>query len=259
MAKKIFGTREWAKHSLNITNGCSNDCKYCYARYNYIKSGNTNDWKNETKKENLPNIGKKDGTIMFPTTHDITENNIEYVIPFVVNLLKKGNNLLIVSKPRLICIDKLTTAIEKYKENVLFRFTIGAKNNEILSFWETNASKYEERLECLKLAYNRGFYTSVSSEPLLDLDNVNLMISELNPFITDSIWIGKMNKADTRLGYEHFSKEEMIFVNNYLDKFNNSFVFSLYEKYKDNNKIKWKESIKEIVGLDLAEESGLDI
>ena len=36
--KKLFGTREWSKSSLNITIGCSNNCKYCYAKDGYNKT-----------------------------------------------------------------------------------------------------------------------------------------------------------------------------------------------------------------------------
>ena len=34
MAKKktAFGTREWASANINISNGCYNDCKYCYSK-----------------------------------------------------------------------------------------------------------------------------------------------------------------------------------------------------------------------------------
>jgi hypothetical protein len=33
----------------------------------------------------------------------------------------------------------------------------------------------------------------------------------------------------------------------------------LYERYRDNPLIKWKESIKKVVGIDLLTEAGLDI
>jgi len=36
-------------------------------------------------------------------------------------------------------------------------------------------------------------------------------------------------------------------------------ILSLYEKLKDHPKIKWKESIKKVVGLQIPTEAGLDI
>ena len=32
MTKKATGTREWATSNENICDGCSHDCRYCYAR-----------------------------------------------------------------------------------------------------------------------------------------------------------------------------------------------------------------------------------
>ena len=30
--KKVFGTEEWAVKTVNIINGCSHNCRYCYAK-----------------------------------------------------------------------------------------------------------------------------------------------------------------------------------------------------------------------------------
>ena len=35
-------------------------------------------------------------------------------------------------------------------------------------------------------------------------------------------------------------------------------ILELYEKYKDNPKIKWKESIKKVVGIDISVVKGED-
>ena len=31
-SKIISGTKEWAKENVNCVTGCSNNCRYCYAR-----------------------------------------------------------------------------------------------------------------------------------------------------------------------------------------------------------------------------------
>jgi DNA repair photolyase len=63
----------------------------------------------------------------------------------------------------------------------------------ILSFWEPNAPKYEERKVCLAYARNRGFRTSVSMEPMLDTPNIESMIKDLDPLVSEDIWLGTMN------------------------------------------------------------------
>ena len=83
--------------------------------------------------------------------------------------------------------------LRPFKEQILFRFSIGACDNRILSYWEPNAPGYDERKECLIYAYQADFQTSVSVEPMLDSANIDTLIGELSPYVTHSIWIGKMN------------------------------------------------------------------
>ena len=53
MAKKVFGTKEWASSSANATVGCSHNCEYCYSRDNYEKFDETGiDWTIERSDEN---------------------------------------------------------------------------------------------------------------------------------------------------------------------------------------------------------------
>ena len=40
---------------------------------------------------------------------------------------------------------------------------------------------------------------------------------------------------------------------------NNNRIKEIYDEYKDNPKIKWKESIKKVIGLEIQTEKGLDI
>jgi hypothetical protein len=77
------------------------------------------------------------------------------------------------------------------------------------------------------------------------------------PLVNDAIWIGKMGyldqlrrSADAGLAeriaeIEHYQRDKMI--------------WAIYNQYKDNPKIKWKNSIKKVVGLPPAPEPGMDI
>ena len=98
-----------------------------------------------------------------------------------------------VSKPHLECIKRICEELKGYKDQILFRFTIGACDDSILSYWEPNAPCYDERKQCLIYAYSAGFKTSVSVEPMLDSANIDTLISDLSPYVTDAIWIGTMN------------------------------------------------------------------
>lgn len=258
--KPVFGTREWAKYNANVCSGCSHDCTYCYAKTAAVNRGQktVENWKEEVVFSKAPDKKwkLKDGTIMFPTAHDITYDNIDACIKVLHNMLEPGNNLLIVSKPHKECIKRLCSELVRYKDNVLFRFTIGSANDRILKLWEPNAPNFEERLESLIHAFKCGFNTSISSEPMLDGDIVHV-IGQVKPFVTDAIWLGKMNYPEKRLqtnGCIHM----VPYAKRLMEIWNDNNIKALYERYKEDPLIKWKESIKKIVGIEVPTEAGLD-
>ena len=79
------------------------------------------------------------------------------------------------------------------------------------------------------------------------------------PFVTDAIWLGKGNFWEDRLR-TNGNSEDVIKRGRELDEsFSDEYIMELYEKYRTWPKIKWKESIKKIVGLEIPTESGLDV
>jgi DNA repair photolyase len=200
--KPVFGTKEWADRNENCLNGCSHDCRYCYAKATALRFGRNTpqNWENETLK---PDILKKEfrkfkGKIMFPSAHDITPAHLNDCMTYLEHMLRPGNQVTIVSKPHLDCVKAICQEFGWYKDKILFRFTIGSSDSNTLKFWEPIAPDFAERLESLKYAFSEGYQTSVSSEPMLD-DNIGDVIDQVIPFVTDSIWLGKMNQLRGRL------------------------------------------------------------
>jgi DNA repair photolyase len=200
---------------------------------------------------------KYDGQVMFPSSHDITPNNLNACLIVMNNLLVAGNRILVVSKPHYECIKAICEMFGSFKQQILFRFSIGACDNRILSYWEPNAPSYNERKQCLIYAHQAGFQTSVSVEPMLDSTNIDTLISELLPSVTHSIWIGTMN----HLG--RFGKGSDMVLQQAIEKIRrgqtNNIIKSIYGRHKDNQLIKWKAEIKKVVGIPLAKQNGLDI
>ena len=193
------GTNQWSDKTINCCTGCSHDCLYCYAKSMAIrfKQVTANQWPIERIRQHdvLKRHKKYSGRVMFPSSHDITPINIEACLTVLKKLLNAGNQVLIVSKPHMECIEKICDAFMSYRDQILFRFTIGACDDGILSFWEPNAPSYDERKNCLIYAHEAGFKTSVSVEPMLDSANIDLLINDLMPHVTNSIWIGTMNRT----------------------------------------------------------------
>ncbi len=190
------GTREWASSNVNLYSGCSNNCKYCYAKKMAIRFGRKTDENWSEMELNIDAVTKgyrkRNGRIMFPTSHDITTESLYYCIIVLRKLLDAGNTVLVTTKPNLWCVYSILNQLEKYKTQIQFRFTITSISNYHLRFWEPKAPNFEERLQSLKIAYRMGFKTSISIEPFLDEDP-NALILELYPFVSETIWIGKMN------------------------------------------------------------------
>jgi DNA repair photolyase len=196
---------------------------------------------------------------MYPTAHDITPQHLEEHVIFIRRQLEAGNSLLIVSKPHVDCVRRLCQEFADNKDRITFRFTIGSIDNDVLRFWEPGAPKFEERLECLRLAYAKGFQTSVSVEPMLE-GNVDALIDAVSPFVTDTIWLGKINRLKSHLTLNGFTAPEIVARAEVLmQSQNDEAIKELYDRYKDNPKMRFKESIKKVVGLELQSEAGMDV
>jgi len=268
--KPVSGTKEWADGSGNLReceHNCEHGCHYCYAR---------------VKKPN-PNAGtglkitgvKNPKRIMFPTQHDITPQNIDRVLDVLPVMLEQADSLLIVTKPHFKCIQAIcSTLLNDYalgdgvrvrehlrvmQKRVMFRFTIGSMDNDTLRFWEPGTTSYEERVASLILAHSMGFQTSVSCEPALDSPlEYPRLVETLAPWVTDAIWIGRMNHVEQRLATNQAPKD-MVSRGKFLEgQWNKPAVMELYNLLKDNPRVKWKDSIKEMVGLDRPTTPGAD-
>lgn len=204
---KTKGTLEWARQNFNISIGCENDCKYCYAKAMAHRYGRVqrDDWyymqnKSCTKVDQQIKNLKKPSTdeselldIMFPSSHDLTVNNLELACYALSKILVKGYTVLIVTKPSLDVISEFLYRYQHNKSAILFRFTMTSGDDQALSFWETAAPRARERMLCLYLAYKAGFKTSVSIEPFLEDYSLISHIKQIHRYVTNDIWIGPMN------------------------------------------------------------------
>ena len=242
--KITLGTKEWADSNVNCYKGCSNNCRYCYAKIMAIRFKRVT---NDTWKEMEPNTkcirkgyNRRNGRVMFPTSHDITEESLDNCLIVLKKLVEAGNEVLVTTKPKINCIKQICDNFGEFKDNIQFRFTITSNDDKKLKFWEPNAPTYNERLKSLKYAFNKNFKTSVSIEPFLDEDPVEL-IKKVLPYVTDSIWVGKMNYIKSK----EITQEEVEYYK-WVHKINSrKNLWVILEKLDglDCNKIQIKDSI----------------
>ena len=247
--KRKTGTREWAESNYNIGIGCSHNCRYCYARTNALRYKlveSSDAWTTEKVKSKMSPVSKRNGWIMFPTTHDISPYYLPYAIEALKNLLSKGNDVLIVSKPHIKCVVEMCKELKPWAANILFRFTIGTPSEDRAKFWEPGAPSITERVNCLRYAYGEGFSTSVSMEPMLgDVKETLEMFKIMEPYVSDKIWIGKMNKISTRVRND--SLEVATACDEVMKYQSDENIMWLVNELKSNPKISWKDSIKEVI------------
>lgn len=260
--KNIRGTREWAVAEINCCLGCLHGCRYCYARYDAVQRKGIvteKQWNacRVVEKEVLRQHPLYSGQVMFPTAHDIVPDNLEACVKVLKNLLDAGNRVLVVSKPNIESVRRICMDFDQFRERLLFRFTITARDSRLLEFWEPGAPAYTERKACLRHAFDMGFATSVSVEPMLDTGDVIKMVHELLPYISHSIWLGKMNRIDERVNID--SEQMSLEIERIKQGQRDEKIWALYRDLKLFDKVRWKESVKEVLGLEGASKPGLDI
>ncbi|ACC98515.1 Radical SAM domain protein [Elusimicrobium minutum Pei191] len=228
--KKKTGTKEWSSHSVNSQIGCIHGCIYCYATRiaKRFKLHPTGKYTEEYTKE--PKICRYKGVIMYPTTHDIHEKNYRHCFKIIQDLLDRGNRVLVVSKMSLRVAREFTRHI-KSDELIEVRITITSQVEATSAHFEPNAPSYESRLRALEHLHRCGFKTSVSIEPFLT--EPGLIVKAVEPFCTGDIWVGCLNGF--KLDYKNEPEQRLTWL---LYKR----LSYIYNRLKDNPKIKFKES-----------------
>lgn len=244
------GTHEWAEVTENISRGCPHDCLYCYAAQNAkrFKLRDRADWKREelTKRAYITSYPARDGVIMFPSAHDVVSTNVEAYIRVARLMLEKGNRLLVVSKPHFDCVAKMCDAFEPFTEQILFRFTIGTTDAAVAKHWEPGAPLPIERIEALAYARRRGFRTSVSAEPLLGgLEAAKAILAAVRSHVSDTVWIGKMNKIRTRVDMSDPANAREVALIEAAQT--DEEVLRMFEALREDPIVRWKDSVGEVV------------
>ena len=77
----------------------------------------------------------------------------------------------------------------------------------------------------------------------------------LEPCVTDTIWFGKLNGIKSRVVAGTSQSEIDRIESGQTD----DAIRLLYSDLKSEPKVRWKESYKSVIGLDLAKTAGLDL
>lgn len=242
------GTREWSELSVNCLMGCSHDCRYCYARERAVRFGNIKspaDWRVPRVREAEVRRRRRAirGTVMFPTTHDLLPEFLAECRHVAGELGHAADRVLLVTKAHFEVLDDLTEHLRPHRSHVEWRITLGAIAGDVLEYWEPGAPAREERLAALRLAYGRGFRTSVSIEPLLEASRVDDLIASVEPWVTGTIWIGTMREIKRRVipGTDPAAIAEIEAGQT------PEMIRAIYERWKGHPNLRWKDSYRAVI------------
>jgi DNA repair photolyase len=168
---------------------------------------------------------------------------MEEYVSVCKKMIDAGHEIMYTTKPHMEGMLKFCKILdqpenEKYKPKIHIYACITTKDHELTSFFEPNAAFYEERLECLKMLFERGFRTSVMMEPYLS--NPLNFVYELLPYVNEVLTIGKMNYAQAiRFSDDNEYDYEWVTYLNKLYSVEN--IVNLYEALKNEPKVFFKK------------------
>lgn len=241
--KAKTGTREWRPNSRNLCDGCKGNCRYCYGMLRAVryKRRTKEDWHEMRLLKVRQSTKKIEGGIMFPTTHDLHIEHVDWWAPFLSEMLENGNDVLIVTKPEYEAVHYICVAFQRFKSQIEFRFTIGTNDDKTAAYWEPGAPSPSDRLMALSHAYTMGYKTSISMEPLL-IENPKDMINALfMGWVTGEIWIGCMNHYALKPEIPEEARQIQIQSRENMQR--------VYDSLKDNPQIRWKDSVQKLLGI----------
>lgn len=192
---------EYSKWAINVYNGCTHGCAYCYVPPIMRKSHS----EFKAKAFAKVNVVKKleadlrlhreeiDSPVLFCFTCDayqpiekelkITRACLElfmqYEVPFQV--LTKGTDLV---------LRDLDLFVE-HSEN-MFATTLTHTNEDILKKLEPLAASFESRVKALETMHEENVFTWVSLEPVVDVEETLKIIEKTHP-VVDHFKVGKLN------------------------------------------------------------------
>jgi len=279
-----FGTYEWCDETYNSHEGCKNACLNCYAR-NLAWQKKFVFWENYDKAEIHRKTKwiktwrrKADGFwFMYPSMHDTFEETAADAIKVIGNMLKANGNVLWVTKPRYEVVKKVLEKFSNYQvsafdeprnylqgqPHIKIRMSISTNNDEEIAFFEENAPKYDEREKSLILAHEMGADVGTSCEPWYKpvLNNGDdptekfiEWVRHLLQYVTDELWIGKMNYIPTENGKAKEGIYELRgtpLTDEQIEKFREleglyklENILRIVDEFHGDPKIRFKESIK---------------
>ena len=215
--------KEYADLAINIYNGCTHRCLYCYGPEilhitpeDFHKSANPKKGvvpkvrreaaklSMETPEINLSFIGDvyQPEEMKFRMTREVIKILIENDLRFTI--LTKGGS-------RAARDFDLLESYDKCSFGTTLVFTDQGDADE----WELNSPSITDRIRAIERAHSKGIKTWVSVEPVIKPDQALTIIRDLHP-VVDHWKVGKLNyhkEIEARVDWLRFREEARALLN----------------------------------------------
>lgn len=243
-SRRIEGFKEFSNNCKiqtdNFQFGCSNNCVYCHQKIRHQFRFKKGDWNTiQIRNEEMDKgwRGDKSNIILqIGTVSDIIPENIDqYIKRIKIDLKENWKEIQITTKANYRLIRKIMDAVGRDIEKLHFFITITTNDNDLIHFWEGNAPNFQSRTNSLMELKIMGAKTTLLCEPMLS--DPREFINNLSDFVTDDIWIGKMNYIGQ---LKHFYPKYALYLDNLNNWYDNNFEKISSDLLQSNPKVKLK-------------------
>jgi DNA repair photolyase len=203
---------EYAPWALNIYNGCSHGCEYCYVPG--IRRMSREDFKNnvsvrkdllEKLDKELKKIKDKRHILLSFTSDPYQPHANTGVTRMVIMMLKRyGHSVCILTKGGM----RATNDLDLLDENDEFAITLTFDNDEDSLRVEPGAELPQERMESLKYAHYKHIKTWISFEPVIRPNQTLNLMKQMLPY-ADMYKVGTINhsRLKAEINWEDFAEK----------------------------------------------------
>jgi DNA repair photolyase len=194
--------REYSELAANFYTGCSHACKYCYCPAIMRKS--LKEWSESAHART--NIIKQFERDAKTATHE--QKQKELLFSFMSDCYQNEEAAFLTRQALLIAeqngfkkVNILTKAgfravkdFDIFQRNSSWKFgsTIIMRSEELREQWEPGAPSVQSRYEAVKIAHEKGIFTWVSIEPVVNTDEALNVITDIHQYV--DFWkVGKLN------------------------------------------------------------------
>ena len=195
--------REYAELALNLYNGCTHGCIYCYNNGRYSKPG---EFFKSSKPRKISQVKlAKDARAL---TDKYGDQVPEILISFIGDPYQPAESALGLTRltirtlmnagvPFTILTKSYRSVrdfdiLTEYRSKFRFGMSIITPFEDEAMKWEPKASSISNRLDAIRMAKQRGLFTWVSLEPVMRVGSAVKLIKQYHQWV-DEWRIGKLN------------------------------------------------------------------